>query len=219
MTSADFRRRVLVVEDEHLLRSLIVSQLRAEGFVVEDAANAAEARAAAKEFTPDFAVLDIDLGGGPSGLVLAESLAQEFPQIGIVFLTHLPEPRLIGLDNRMVPRQAAYLLKERVAEPEVLIRALQAVATRKANPEFRDDRNPDHPLVGISNSQLDVLRLIAAGLSNHEIAAQRETTVRAVENLINRALESAGLDSKETGNSRVMAAREFIRVAGLPAAK
>lgn len=219
MSDKFLNSRVLVVEDEQLLRGLIVAQLRTAGFTVADAGGASEARSLAKTFEPDFAVLDIDLGGGPSGLVVAEALSNEFPQLGIVFLTHIAEPRLLGFDNRSIPRHAAYLLKDRVADPQVLINALRAVAKRKVTPDLRDDRNPDHALAGVSNSQLEVLRLIAQGLSNHEIAALRQTTVRAVENLINRALGAAGLDTVEGGNARVMAAREFIRVAGIPAGK
>jgi DNA-binding NarL/FixJ family response regulator len=212
----EFRRRVLVVEDEPLLRGLISSRLHNDGFSVSSAGSAAEARRVAKDFDPDFAVLDIELGDGPNGIDLAQILGYEFPSISIVFLTHLPEPRILGLDNRSIPKNAAYLVKERIADPGVLSEAIEAVARRRVNPNFRDDKSKNHAFSGVSASQLEVLRMIAQGKSNHEIARERETTVRAVENLINRALEAANIDSSSSGNARVLAAREFIRIAGLP---
>jgi DNA-binding NarL/FixJ family response regulator len=58
--------------------------------------------------------------------------------------------------------------------------------------------------------------MVAMGLSNHEIAAQRGTTVRAVEHLVKRAFTAAGVDADAPGNARVVAARQFITVAGMP---
>jgi DNA-binding NarL/FixJ family response regulator len=61
--------------------------------------------------------------------------------------------------------------------------------------------------------------MVAMGLSNHEIAAQRGTTVRAVEHLVKRAFIAAGVETDSPGNTRVAAARKFISVAGMPHSK
>jgi DNA-binding NarL/FixJ family response regulator len=92
--------------------------------------------------------------------------------------------------------------------------AIDAALRDRVGREFRDDKKT-HPLSEVSRSQLEVLKLVALGRSNTEIAEARGTTVRAVENLVKRALEAAGITSTE-GNSRVLAARQFIKVAGLP---
>jgi len=68
---AKFERKVLIVEDEQLLRTLIADVLVAEGFVVQTAGTAAEARKVADDFDPDVALLDIELGDGPNGIDLA----------------------------------------------------------------------------------------------------------------------------------------------------
>ena len=55
----------MVVEDEPLVRALLTSLLEAEGFQIKQAANAAEARSTTKDFEPQVAILDIELGDGP----------------------------------------------------------------------------------------------------------------------------------------------------------
>lgn len=211
---ATFDRKVLVVEDESLLRALIMTALESDGFVVRGAANAAEARSIADDFDPDVALLDIELGNGPSGIDLSMVLRKTNPEIALVFLTHIPEPRVVGIDNKAIPRNAAYLVKDRVAEPGMVKSAIEAALRDRVGREFRDDKRT-HQLSEVSRSQLEVLKLVALGRSNTEIAESRGTTVRAVENLVKRALEAAGINSGE-GNTRVVAAREFIKVAGLP---
>jgi DNA-binding NarL/FixJ family response regulator len=208
--------KVLVVEDEPLVRALLTSLLEADGFQIKSASNAAEARAVAKEFEPGVAILDIELGDGPSGIDLSQILRLQFPQIGLVFLTHIPEPRVVGVENRNIPKNAAYLRKDRMADTGVLKAAIEAASRDRVGKQFRDDKTIQHQLTNVSRSQLDVLRMVAMGLSNHEIAAQRGTTVRAVEHLVKRAFTAAGVDADAPGNARVVAARQFITVAGMP---
>ena len=81
---------------------------------------------------------------------------------------------------------------------------------------YRDDLKPSHPLINVSKTQLEVLRMIARGMSNQDIAEQRGTSLRAVENLVNRAFAAANIEVKSKMSARVLAAREFIKVAGLP---
>lgn len=208
-------RKILVVEDEPLVRSLIASKLTADGFRVETAATAVEARKLAETSEPDLALLDIELGHGPSGLDLAAILREQDPGLAIVFLTHLPEPRIMGADKRAVPKNSAYLVKSRINDPGVLNEAIEAALRERVPLELRDDKNLAHQFSSVSNSQLSVLRMVAQGLSNAEIAERRGTTIRAVENLIKRAMEAAGLNIETKNHSRVLAAREFIKVAGL----
>ncbi len=214
----NFNRKVLVVEDDALLRSLIVSKLEADGFVVEATDSAATARKSADDFDPDVALLDIELGTGPTGIDLALILRKEQPEIALVFLTHIPEPRVVGIDNRKIPKNAAYLAKDRITDPTMLSDAIDAALRGKAGRDFRDDKR-DYPLAELSRSQLAVLQMVALGMSNTQIAKERDTTVRAVENLVKRAFEAAGIDTEAGGNPRVNAAREYIRIAGLPHGK
>jgi DNA-binding NarL/FixJ family response regulator len=213
-----FARKVLIVEDEPLLRSLIAANLERDGFQVAAVGSAVEARKVVKDFDPDVALLDIELGDGPTGVDLALILRRQIPAIALVFLTHIPEPRVVGIDNKKIPKNAAYLNKERIADPGVVLEAIEAALRDKVRANFRDDKKA-HPLVDVSRSQLAVLQMVALGMSNAEIAKERDTSVRAVENLVKRAFIAAGIDPEAGGNPRVTAAREYIKVAGLPYGK
>jgi two-component system nitrate/nitrite response regulator NarL len=166
---SQFNRKVLVVEDDALLRSLIASNLVANGFIVETTDNAASARKIADDFDPDVALLDIELGNGPTGIDLALVLRKNMPEIDLVFLTHIPEPRVVGVDNRKIPKNAAYLAKDRITDPKMLSMAIDAALRGRAGREFRDDKR-DYPLAELSRSQLAVLQRVALGMSNTEIA-------------------------------------------------
>lgn len=208
------QRSVLVVEDEPLIRNLVATQLRADGFEVHTAENAVEARKKADAIDPDVALLDIELGNGPTGFDLAAILRKQDPGIAIVFLTHLPEPRLIGLDNRIVPKNAAYLVKDKISDPEILSEAIEAALRERVGEHLRDDRKAISKFSSISRSQIQVLQLMAAGYSNQQIAENRGTTIRAVENLIKRAFEAAGIDTEEGVHLRVSASREYLKAIG-----
>ena len=211
----NFNRKVLVVEDDALLRSLIVSKLEADGFVVEATDSAATARKIADDFDPDVALLDIELGSGPTGIDLALVLRKNMPEIALVFLTHIPEPRVVGVDNRKIPKNAAYLAKDRITDPKMLSQAIDAALRGRAGRDFRDDKR-DYPLAELSRSQLAVLQMVALGMSNAQIAKERDTTVRAVENLFKRAVEAAGIEVGPGEHGRVLAVRKYIESVVLP---
>jgi DNA-binding response OmpR family regulator len=79
-----FTRRLLVVEDEPLMASLLASALTSAGFSVETASDVLEAREAVRNFDPDAVLLDISLGDGPSGLDLAHVLNRQRPDIALI---------------------------------------------------------------------------------------------------------------------------------------
>lgn len=215
----NFLRKVLVVEDEPMLRGLISAKLEADGFEVVTTGNAADARKIADEFDPDIAVLDIELGNGPTGVDLSLILRHQHPEIALVFLTHVPEPRVVGIDNRSIPKNAAYLVKDRLADPGILVKAIEAAVRNRVSDGFRDDKTLEHKLSDASKSQIAVLQMIALGMSNQQIAEERGTTLRAVEALLKRAFEVAGIDPDSDANPRVSAAREYMKLVGIPFGK
>jgi DNA-binding NarL/FixJ family response regulator len=209
-------RKVLVVEDDPLLRSLIADGLSGSGFNVEIASNALEAKQAILNFDPDVALLDIELGAGPTGLDVAEYIMQQKPHIAILMLTHLPDPRFAGEDSKSIPKRAAYIRKETITQPGVLVDIVESILRDEVHSGLRHDLDPDRPLGGLTKSQISVLRSIALGFSNQEIAEQRDSTIRAVEHLIRRTLISVGIEGDPTVSTRTAAARAYIEAAGLP---
>jgi DNA-binding NarL/FixJ family response regulator len=197
------------------MRALISDLLVSLGFEVEAVESASAAVKAAARFDPDAAILDVELGAGPNGFDLARILRETAPEIGLVFLTNIPEPKTIGVDNRSIPKDAAYLVKDSVGDIDLLLKAIKASMRGRVGQELRHDRDV-HSLSNLSRSQLDLLHLAALGLSNTEIAARRGTTVRAVENLFKRAIDSAGIEVGPGEHGRVVAVRKYIQTVVLP---
>ncbi len=86
----------------------------------------------------------------------------------------------------------------------------------RVDSRLRHHLDQNRPMADLSKKQVSVLQLLAVGYSNAQIANKRGTTVRAVENLVKRAFEAAQIDLENSSNPRVTAAREFIKVAGMP---
>ncbi len=201
--------RVLVVDDEPLVRGLLGESLTALGHEVALAGGAAEARQRARDLDPDVALVDIDLGPGPDGFDLELSLRRAHPELRTLFLTNLPSPQAAGRRSRDVPPAAAYLHKGRIADSRALDEAIRRVS-RGEGATLRDDLDAGGPLAGLSGAQLEVLRLVAAGLSNAEIATRRGTSERAVRMLVGRTFRAVGVEG--TGSAdRVRAALALLR--------
>lgn len=207
---AALARTVLVVENEDFLRSLIADSLESQGFKVATAANALDAKRLLASVDPDAAVLDIDLGTGPSGLDFAAQLAITSPEVGIVFLTDLPDPRF-ARDQHEVKKNQAYLNKKLLIDSTVLCEAINAVLLEEGIDDFRHDRKEDRPLSNLSRIQLEILKLIAEGKTNQQIAEIRQRSIGATESAITRTLEALGIQKDADVNVRVEATRNYFQ--------
>jgi DNA-binding NarL/FixJ family response regulator len=207
-----YKRTVVVVEDEDLLRSLLSDSLESAGFSVASAANAADARRVIRQIDPDAVLLDIDLGRGPNGFELAEALRKESEGIGIVFLTSMPDPRFVGREQDSVPKNEAYLSKSLISESRLLVDALEAVLKESGIAPYRHHELGDRPFAKLSKTQIQVLQLLAEGKTNHQIADIRERSLGATESVISRTLEALGLDTDLDANTRVTAVRKYLTV-------
>lgn len=210
----EFSRSVLVVEDEALVRSLLVLTLESAGFVAKGAANAVEAVRILKNFDPDIALLDLDLGPGANGMDLLHIINKQSVGTATLFLTKFPDARSAGVSDKSGATPQGFLRKELVGNSEYLISAIEAVlANRK---DVRHDRNPDRPLAALTSNQVGVLRMLAQGYTNAEIAKRRGKTVSSVEQLLNSTFKALGVDNNKDINPRIEAVRIFIQSAGIP---
>jgi DNA-binding NarL/FixJ family response regulator len=207
-------RTIVVVENESLLRDLIARSLETAGFHVSTAANAADAKRAVKAADPDVCVVDIELGPGPNGFDLADYLGREVPDVGVVFLTNLPDPRFANRDVKTVTQNQAYLRKSQLVDSKELVEAVNAVLKEVDVENFRHDKDMERPLAALSRRQISVLKLVAEGHSNNQIAEQRGTTVRAVEGMVSRIFQALGVEAQGLGNARVEATRLYLSAAG-----
>jgi len=213
-----YARRILIIEDEALLRDLLAQNLEAHGFAVSVASNAVEARAVFDEEDLDAIVVDINLGPGVDGFDVAEALVRESPELGVLFLTNLPDPRFSGHADRTVLRKAAYLRKSQLVGSSELVDALEAVLSGRVTSSQRHDQDPNRPLADLSRMQLEVLKLVAQGKTNQQIADARDRSLGAVESMLSRIFAILEIDAHGEGNARVEAARQYMAAAGIPLA-
>lgn len=207
----EYKRAVVVVEDESFLRSLLADSIEQAGFEVFTAANSADARRTINVVDPDAVVLDIDLGNGPTGFDIADALRAKSDDTAIVFLTSLPDPRFAGRDTKAVYKNAAYLNKNMLEDTGTLIDALEAVLTERDISGYRHHESESRPFAELSRTQIQVLQLLAEGKTNQQIADIRQRSNAATESAITRTLEALGIDSSVEVNARVAAAREYMK--------
>lgn len=203
--------RVLIVEDEQFTRTMLSATVAALGFNVVGAyATAPAALAKARETSVDVALLDLDLGPGPSGIDVAYALRAAHPTVGVVLLTSFSDPRIKDPRERALPPGAAFVVKGALDDVESLRGVLAAVRhhplRRSADPVWRS---------GLTARQVSVLRLVAFGRTNAEIAAQQGVTEKAVERTVQRIADALSID-RLAGNQRVLLARAYARLSGKP---
>jgi DNA-binding NarL/FixJ family response regulator len=209
-------KKVLVVDARPLTLGLTRLLLEHEGYEVRAASSVAEAKQIFTRFQPDVCVTDVELEPGLTGVDLAAALRIQKPNLRLVFLTDLPDFRPLGISKASIPVRFAFLNRGLLADPKRLTQAVDAAAKAKGLSSFRDDRLEHSDLSPISRIQLEVLRLVALGFTNQEIADHRRVTLRAVEALLNRTANALNIDGERGSNPRVKLARVFIREAGLP---
>jgi two-component system response regulator NreC len=174
----------VVIADDHAvvrrgLRQVLNSQQDIE--VVADAADLGGARRFVRGHHPDVLVLDLNLPEG-SSLAAIPGIRAEFPDTQIVVLTMQNEPAYAR--EALGAGALGYVLKE-AAESE-LVEAVRraAVGDHYLNPRLGARvaaEPPPGPPDGLSEREVEVLRMIALGYTNAEIAEQLYLSVRTVE--------------------------------------
>jgi DNA-binding NarL/FixJ family response regulator len=209
-----WKRRIVLVEDEVLLASLLHDALSQQGFEVFIGHDALEARTLVESADPDAALIDINLGAGPSGLQLGQWLHRTHPQVALIFLSRHVDPRLGGADQWEVPPHATFLSKDRMTNTSVLVDSIE-IAMRQIHPVARHDLEVNGQLTRLTAIQNEILRLAAQGLTNSAIAAKRGTSERTVEQRLQAVYETLGIEISPDINPRVQAIKMFIEAGGL----
>lgn len=200
---------VLIVEDDGFTRTLVSSLLASLGYpVCGAAATVSDAMSLAHATHPGLAVIDLDLGEGPTGLDLAHGLRKMDPSIALVMLTSYGDPLWMG-QRREAPAGMRYVVKGEVSDPAVLG---DAIAAALSDP-LAEVASPvgETPL---SDGQWEILRLVAAGYTNAEIARRRSLTVDAVNKAITRLVRQLDIHVGGDGNARVLLSQAYRRMTG-----
>lgn len=218
--------RVVLAEDSYLTREGIARVIDQAGDIELAAVceDADAARATVAELRPDVLVTDIRMPPThrDEGIQLATGLRETHPEVGVIVLSqHVELLYALELFEQGTGRRA-YMLKERVRDPDELHRAIRDVAAggTAVDPIIVEEllqarqRGADGRLADLTPREHDILRLLAEGRSNQAIAAELGLSTRSVEHGINAIFPKLGLRPSDDVNRRVQAALLYLSGTG-----
>lgn len=192
-------RNALIVEDDTFTRALLTSLIESIGYDVTAAAGGAEAIAALADSDPDVAIIDLDLGLGPTGLDVAHAIVATCPWAAVLLMSSHHSIELVHPNPQIPTRNFQFVTKGQIRSTADLSDAITAAINNQ--PTSRTTRD----LVQLLPAQADLLRLIASGLSNEEIAEREGVGVKAVERRIARLYRTLHVPTSVGTNPRVEA--------------
>ncbi len=191
--------RILIVDDHSVVRRGLRQflQLDADLEVVGEARDGAEALHLAQELRPDVVLMDLVMPV-MDGVTATAAIRRDVPDTEVLALTSVLE------DEKVVDAVRAgaigYLLKD--TEDDALCRSIKAAAAGQVQlaPEaairlMRDVRTTEEP-DGLTERETDVLRLLAEGKANKEIARQLGIGERTVKSHVSSILAKLGVQSR-----------------------
>jgi DNA-binding NarL/FixJ family response regulator len=209
---------VVVADDDVLLREGLASLLERSNFEVRgQAGDADELLALVREHRPDLVLVDVRMPPTHSteGLVAAQAIREEFPEIGIVILSaHVDVEHAMEL--LASGQRSGYLLKSRVTNVDEFTETLERIVKGGSvvDPALVQElvavRRVHDPLDELTSREREVLALMAEGRSNAGIARRLWITEGTVEKHVHRILAKLRLPETDDDHRRVLAAITFL---------
>ena len=196
--------RILLADDHETVREglKVILNAQPDMEVVAEAADGRSAMAHARELRPDIVIMDVSMPG-TGGLEATRALRASKPQTKVLMLTRHRDDGYV--QELLRAGASGYVLKQSRAE-EVLqaIRAVAndgtyidpAVAGQLVHEVARRNAGADGPAASLTSREEEVLRAVAWGYSNKEIAAKLDVSVKTVETHKTNALQKLGLRNR-----------------------
>lgn len=191
--------KVLIVDDHSVVRQglRMFLGLEPEFEIVGEAREGAEALQLVRSLKPDVVLMDI-LMPGMDGIQATTEIKKENPQVEVIALTNVLDDATVIAAIRA--GAIGYLLKD--TEAEELIRAIKAadsgqvqLSPKAAERLVREVRAPENP-EKLTAREMEVLKLLADGKANKEIAAQLSISETTVKTHVSNILMKIGLTSR-----------------------
>ncbi|MGP4014491.1 response regulator [Saccharopolyspora sp. 5N708] len=210
--------RVILAEDDVLLREGLASLLERSGFeVVGQAGDGSRLLALVRDLAPDLVVVDIRMPPTHTteGLDAARVIRTEFPETAILVLSAHADVEQ-AMELLATGQRIGYLLKNRITDVEEFIETLERIAKGGSvvDPalvqELVTAHRRDDPLAALSAREREVLALMAEGRSNAGIARRLWLTEGTVEKHVRHVLAKLNLPETDDVHRRVQAVVTFL---------
>jgi len=198
--------KIILVDDHEIVRdgikSLLFNNENIE--IIGEASNREELLKSLKSNTPDLIIMDISLPG-KSGIEITEELTEEYPAIKVLILSMFTEEEFIF--NSIKAGAKGYLPKN--SKQEDLERAINIiqngeeffspliseVVMKSYIRKIRNEKNINSNQNNLSARELEILKLVAEGISNKEISEKLFISIRTVETHKSHILQKLNLKS------------------------
>lgn len=217
--------RVLLINDDSFELATMAASLRLHSVnVVGEATNMLIAENLFRSLQPEIVLIDLQFSG-EEAIGLLHRLRKVDPTLGIVITTSSPDLRLFGLLNKDIPKGSQLILKRSVSDLSVITYALNeslSAATDGTEMKWINFHKlvPEESfitiLTGLTDIQIETLRLVAQGLSNSEIAKVRFVSEKSVEQIVARIAQHLSIVPDRRRNLRVALAGEYFKWLGAP---
>jgi serine/threonine-protein kinase PknK len=213
------RGRVVVADDDVLVREGVTSLLQRSGFeVVGQAGDATELLHQVSEHHPDLAIVDIRMPPthATEGLAAAYRIRREFPKVGIVLLSAYVQLK-DAIELLASGEGVGYLLKSRVTDVNEFIQFLErimgggSIVDASLVKELLGAQRKNDPLAALSNREREVLALMAEGRSNAGIARALWVTETTIQKHIQHILTKLSLSAGPDDHRRVLAVLTWLK--------
>jgi DNA-binding NarL/FixJ family response regulator len=218
--------RVVIVEDQALLREGIVALLAENGIeVVAQAEDGPGLQRIVDGHRPDLAICDVRLPPTftDEGIRAALEARRRHPELAVLVLSQYVEPVYTGELLASGESGVGYLLKERVSEVRTFIESVKRVAgggtalDREVVSALIADRGrsgSDAELGALTARERETLELIAQGRTNAAIAREMVVTLGAVEKHVTNIFAKLDLPAGDDDHRRVLAVLTYLRATG-----
>ena len=217
--------RVLVVVDDAFEMSTLAAALRLHEIdVIGEAKSESVGLNLLRRLQPDVILLDMSVVG-ISSIKIAVKVRKENQNIGIVILNSCSDLRFLGDSNDEVPAGTKILIKKSIVDFTVLCTAINeskvsAIEKHKVvwingNTSLQE-QGVMALMAHLTNTQAEVLRLVADGMTNQQKDRTRYVSEKSVEQIISRVAQELHVQPDANMNMRVQLVGEYYRWLGAP---